>query len=200
MWTRDIQRRSFSFPSSRLLELSQAPKRDVVTAQVDYWILFHIYMMRSSLHWLLYVACCLVLRSSMMRNEGNKPPSLFFCRFSKLLRKSFDMLRNYLQRNGKLCSETSGNLLNFQRPGFSTFGQHYLADKYLGNQLRYPVDRDEKSWRAYDHTIHYIKTSWLSTSFPGFSPTRPTERERAGRRESRERGCLPLSPALAAKL
>ena len=122
MWTRDMQRLSFSFPSSCLLELSQAPKRDVVTAQVDYRILFHIYMMRSSLHWLLYVACCLVLRSSMMRNEGNKPPNLFFfCRFSKLLRKSFDMQRNYLQRNGKLCSEASGNLLNFQRPGFSTF-------------------------------------------------------------------------------
>ena len=124
----------------------------------------------------------------------------FFCRFSKLLRKSFDMQRNYLQRNGKLCSETSGNLLNFQRPRFSTFGQHYPADKYLGNQLRYPVDREEKSWRGYDHTIHDIKTSWLSTSFPGFSPTRPTERERAGRREPWERGCLPLSPALAAKL
>ena len=87
MWTRDMQRLSFSFPSSRLLELSQAPKRDVVTVQVDYWILFHIYMMRSSLHWLLYVACSLVLRSSMTRNEGNKPPSLFFLYFFQIAAK-----------------------------------------------------------------------------------------------------------------
>jgi len=69
----------------------------------------------------------------MTRNEGNKPPSLFFCIFSKLLRKSFDMQRNYLQRNGKLCSETSGNLLNFERPEFSTFGQHYPEDKSLSS-------------------------------------------------------------------
>ena len=87
MWTRDMQRLSFSFPSSRLLELSQAPKRDVVTVQVDYWILFHIYMMRSSLHWPLYVACSLVLRSSMTRNEGNKPPSLFFLYFFQIAAK-----------------------------------------------------------------------------------------------------------------
>ena len=32
-----------------------------------------------------------------------------------------------------------------------------------------------------------------ATSFPGFSPTRPTERERAGRREPWERGCLEAS-------
>ena len=33
-----------------------------------------------------------------------------------------------------------------------------------------------------------------ATLFPGFSPTRPTERERAGRREPWERGCREGTP------
>ena len=61
------------------------------------------------------------------------------------------------------CSETTCNeMANFvakravtflisRGPGFQPLDSiiqrinHYLADKYLGNKLRYPVDRDEKS-------------------------------------------------------
>ena len=115
----------------------------------------------------------------------------FFCRFSKLLRKSFDMHRNYLQRNGKPCSETSGNLLNFQRPGFSTFGQHYPADKYLGNQLRYPVDRNEKSLRGYDHTIHDSRRLGSQLRSQGsLLPTLRSERKRVGENPGNEVACL----------
>ena len=110
-WTRDIQWLSFSFPSSRLLELSQAPKRDVVTAQVDYWILFHIYMMRSSLHWLLYVACCLVLRSSMMRNEGNNHQVCFF----------FVFFPNCCEKALTCCETTCNEMANFVAKRAVTF-------------------------------------------------------------------------------
>ena len=71
-------------PSPRAVASSQERRRHSASRLLNS---VYIYMMRSSLHWLLYVACSLVLRSSMTRNEGNKPPSLFFLYFFQIAAK-----------------------------------------------------------------------------------------------------------------
>ena len=136
MWTRGMQRPSFSFPSSRLLELSQAPKGDVVTALVDYWILFHIYTMRSSLHWFLYVACSLVLRSSMTHNEGNKKPSLVFVFFPNCCEKALTCSETTCNEMANFVAKRPVTFLISRGPSFQPLDSiiqqinHYLADKY----------------------------------------------------------------------
>ena len=61
--------------------------------------------------------------------------------------------------------------------------------------LRLPVEAEdvegkkgEKGKNKFCYTKDLSATRPLPTSFPGFSPTRSTERERAGRRKPWERG------------
>ena len=88
----------------------------------------------------------------MTQNEGIKPPSLFFLYF----------FPNCCETT-LACSETTCNeMATFVAkrpvtfsisggPGFQPLDSiiqrvnNYLPDKYQGNQLRYPVDRDEES-------------------------------------------------------